>query len=150
MDCIFDLDGTLANLDHRLDFVRVKPPNWKAFEAGIPFDTPIFCTSEIYSALSRVKTNRIILASGRSENCRADTMQWLEEHHFFWNGVPPLYMRPADDTRADDIVKIEMLEKMRADGFNPVMVVDDRMSVCRAWHKAGLFVVCVNQGFVEF
>lgn len=35
---VFDIDGTLANIEHRLDYVRSKPKNWKAFDAGIPND----------------------------------------------------------------------------------------------------------------
>jgi hydroxymethylpyrimidine pyrophosphatase-like HAD family hydrolase len=34
----FDIDGTLANIEHRLDYVRSKPKNWKAFDSGIPND----------------------------------------------------------------------------------------------------------------
>ena len=38
MDIIFDIDGTVANIDHRLDYVRSHPKNWNAFDAGIPND----------------------------------------------------------------------------------------------------------------
>lgn len=34
----FDIDGTLANIEHRLDCVRTKPKNWKAFDAAIFVD----------------------------------------------------------------------------------------------------------------
>jgi hypothetical protein len=35
---VFDIDGTLANIEHRLHHVRSKPKNWPAFDAGIPND----------------------------------------------------------------------------------------------------------------
>ena len=37
---VFDIDGTLANIEHRRAFVATKPKNWKAFNAGIVNDTP--------------------------------------------------------------------------------------------------------------
>ena len=37
---VFDIDGTLANIEHRRSFVATKPKNWKAFNAGIVNDTP--------------------------------------------------------------------------------------------------------------
>ena len=32
---VFDIDGTLANIEHRRAFVATKPKNWKAFTAAL-------------------------------------------------------------------------------------------------------------------
>ena len=49
---VFDIDGTLAKIDHRLGFVRSKPKNWKAFDAGIPNDKVRRTSNENYYVLS--------------------------------------------------------------------------------------------------
>ena len=40
--------------------------------------------------------------------------------------------------RADDILKIELLDQIRADGFSPIMAFDDRDRVVAAWRAAGV------------
>ena len=56
----------------------------------------------------------------------------------------PMYMRSDKDFRKDTIVKSEMLDKMRVDGFDPVLVFDDRPSVIAMWHDRGLKVMDVR------
>ena len=69
MDIIFDIDGTLANADHRTHFVRSKPKNWNAFNAAIPFDTVHEDVAWLLGLLYRTN-NTILLASGRGEESR--------------------------------------------------------------------------------
>jgi hypothetical protein len=63
-------------------------------------------------------------------------------------GIVPeaFYMRSDKDYRADYIVKREMLDKIRADGYDPVLVFDDRTSVVNMWREAGLRAVQVAPG----
>ena len=37
---VFDIDGTLSNLDHRLQYIRKSPKDWTTFKALLPQDTP--------------------------------------------------------------------------------------------------------------
>jgi hydroxymethylpyrimidine pyrophosphatase-like HAD family hydrolase len=144
---VFDLDGTLANIEHRLDYVRSKPKNWKAFDAGIPNDKVNEPVAEVFFSL---RGHDIIFASGRSERTRDATMKWLQDNRF-WNYNAKLYMRKADDFRSDDIVKREMLDDIIADyGKKPDMVFDDRPRVVRMWRDAGIFVFNVYQGEEDF
>ena len=73
------------------------------------------------------KEHRLIFCSGRPEWTRHATVDWLQEHL----GLAPeaLYMRGDNDRRADDIVKRELLGRMRADRFNPQLAIDDRRRV---------------------
>lgn len=154
MDIIFDIDGTVANLDHRLGYVRTKPKNWAAFDAAIPHDSVIAPVRDVYDMLaywpggSTEPKNRIIFASGRSDRTRAETEAWLFSNGF--KQFEKLYMRSDGDTRKDFIIKAELLEQMRADGYDPKICFDDRLSVAREWPKLGVFCFCVNQGFQEF
>jgi phosphoglycolate phosphatase-like HAD superfamily hydrolase len=145
---VFDIDGTLANIDHRLDYVRSKPKNWAAFDAGIPNDKVNRAVAEAFHCLSAAG-NQIILASGRNERSRQATISWLTANHL--HTFEKLYMRKADDLRSDDIVKLEILDEIIADyGRKPDMVFDDRPRVVRAWRSQGIFVFNVYQGDEDF
>jgi hydroxymethylpyrimidine pyrophosphatase-like HAD family hydrolase len=65
---VFDVDGTIANIEHRRAYVRTKPKNWKAFEAGIPNDDVNLPVAEVFRQLvSDAAFTDVVLASGRSE-----------------------------------------------------------------------------------
>ena len=51
-------------------------------------------------------------------------------------------MRAAGDYRADDIVKRELLATIRADGFEPVIAIDNRQRVVDMWREEGL--ICLQ------
>ena len=146
---VFDIDGTLANIEHRLDYVRSKPKNWKAFDAGIPNDKVNFPVAEMFWALDATDQHTIVLASGRNERSRQATEDWLRKNSL--NAYDKLYMRKADDFRRDDIVKQEILDQIIADyGRKPDMVFDDRPRVVRMWRDNGIFVFNVYQGEEDF
>ena len=80
---VFDIDGTLANIEHRLDYVRSKPKNWKAFDAGIPNDKLNEPVAEVLYSLRSAGSgnmNKIIFASGRNERSRSATIDWLKKY----------------------------------------------------------------------
>jgi hypothetical protein len=146
----FDIDGTLANIEHRLDYVRSKPKNWKAFDAGIPNDAVNLPVARVFHALHNGE-NAIIFASGRSERTREATVNWLRKNKMWFGDYSKLYMRPADDYRADDIIKNEIIDEIVADyGKLPDLWFDDRPRVVRAVRKRGIFVFDVYQGEEDF
>jgi hydroxymethylpyrimidine pyrophosphatase-like HAD family hydrolase len=146
---VFDIDGTLANIEHRLNYVRSKPKNWKAFDAGIPNDKVNPHVAEVFHSL-RDAGHDIVFASGRSERTRDATVAWLDANGF-WAVSSHLYMRKADDFRGDDIVKREILDEMtRAWGRKPDMVFDDRKRVVDMWRRNGIWVFDCNQSGEEF
>lgn len=150
---VFDIDGTLANIEHRLDYVRSKPKNWKAFDAGIPNDRVNEPVAEVLYSLRSASSgsqNKIIFASGRNERSRSATVDWLKKYAL-WEDDSKLYMRKADDFRNDSIVKREILDEIVADyGKKPDMVFDDRPRVVNMWRDAGIFVFDVYQGKEDF
>jgi predicted kinase len=140
---IFDIDGTLADCSHRVHHVNGGKKNWPAFMAGIPDDKPntqvVFLNKLFHYLRSQGATDMpTFLCSGRSENERKDTEDWLWD-----NGVEyaKMFMRKAGDYRADHIVKRELLEEIRADGYEPWLIFDDRQCVVDMWRKEGLFVL---------
>ena len=90
--------------------------------------------------------DQVLLCSGRTESERESTLQSLSR---FFSPMPMLWMRKDKDYRPDTEVKAEMLKTLRNQGFNPVMVFDDRPSVIRMWKEHGLTVADVGNG-IEF
>lgn len=155
---IFDIDGTLADIAHRRHFVQSKPKNWPAFNRAMKNDIP---NSDIIDLLTLMFEGgwTILVASGRSEDEREVTEKWLNEagifciadKHGLSESEPPpmyqkLYMRASGDYRSDDIVKSEILDQMRADGFDPTIAVDDRDQVVKMWREKGLRCLQVAPG----
>jgi phosphoglycolate phosphatase-like HAD superfamily hydrolase len=130
---IFDIDGTLADCSHRLHLIQQRPKDWRAFFAACQFDTPIQHMCELARKLAT--TTHIIFVSGRSDECRSQTEIWLQGQALLTNH---LYMRKEGDHRDDDIIKLELLAQVRADGFDPIMVFDDRTRVVNAWRSVGI------------
>lgn len=145
---VFDIDGTLANIDHRLDYVRSKPKNWAAFDAGIPNDSVNPPVQRVFLAMAE-QGNDILLASGRSENTREATENWLELNDL--GHYKRLYMRPANDYRGDDVIKDEIIDQIVQDfGKLPDFWFDDRPRVVRTVRARGIFVFDVYQGEKDF
>lgn len=131
---IFDIDGTLADGTHRLHWIHPRPAkDWRAYFAACGDDAPIQHIIDLARLV--YYSHRIVLVSGRSDECRDATVEWLKVH-----GVPydALYMRKAGDHRNDDVLKAEILEEMIADGWAPIMAFDDRDRVVKMWRERGV------------
>ncbi len=157
---IADLDGTLADLTHRLHHVKGEKKNWHAFHAECVNDTPIADVIEIVLELITAPDvdRELYVLSGRNATVRKETTQWLEKHvtrHIAWGGYndldedggfypPHLIMRKKRDFRPDTEVKLEM---MRYLGFTPddvLCIFDDRQSVVDMWRANGYRCLQVN------
>lgn len=140
---IFDIDGTIANIEHRRHHVTEKPKNWAAFNREIVNDTPfkdIIYLAQIFHSMGE----NVILCSGRGEEDRKVTEEQMRSF-----GVPyqKLYMRPEKDSRRDDIIKKELLDQIIADGYDvPFMVFDDRDQVVAMWRANGIRCMQVAPG----
>ena len=142
-DIVFDIDGTLANLNHRLHYMKDRPKNWKGFHKGVREDGVY---DDVVWLLKMFQANgcRIVIATGRSDRQKDDTIWWLE--NVAKVSFDAIYMREKDDYRDDGIVKKEMLDQMRLDGYEPYMVFDDRNRVVATWRNAGIRCMQVADG----
>lgn len=135
---IFDIDGTLADLQHRLHLVTGPVKDWPKFfdlchADGVVEPTGIF----LLALLSFDAGYTIVFVSGRPEQTRAATLEWFKKNLSY---VPTeLYMRKDGDHRQDAIVKKEILNRIRQ--YHDVLfVVDDRPEVIEMWREEGIFV----------
>lgn len=135
MIVVFDLDGTLANIDHRLHHIYKKPKDWDSFFKDIHLDLPKKPIVDLCQAL-RTGGHVIYIFSGRSDICKAETVNWLLD-----NGIDydMLMMRKAGDRRDDVEVKKDMLNILRAiENTEPDLVIEDRQRVVDFWRSEGL------------
>lgn len=135
---LFDIDGTLADLSHRKHYIDNGKKDWSNFLKNVKDDSPIEQTIYLNRLISFRGDMPVILASGRSEDEREDTVNWLAANSVVYE---KLYMRAAKDWRADHIIKREILDQIRLDGYDPWIVFDDRQGVVDMWRENGLFVL---------
>jgi len=169
VDIVFDVDGTLMNIEHRVKYARrtiphpdvpiylheIKPsayriPNpdydYDKFESEIVNDTPNIEIFVIAHALKE-QGHTIIIASGRKIKQAGVTLKMLDEYYVwgdsFWDTY---YFRKDDDNRKDSIVKYEMYKQMLKDRYDPKLVFDDRQQVVDMWRDKGIRVCQVAEG----
>ena len=139
-----DLDGTLTDPSHRLQWLERTPPDWEGFLSRAVDDPPheaVVSLARALEASPRVREVRYV--SARSEEYRAGTETWLAAHRLRASGER-LVMRAEGDRRVDQVVKAEFLAAARAAGEGPNLVVDDRPRVIAMWRDEG--VTCLDTG----
>lgn len=139
---ISDLDGTLANIEHRLHWIHRDEPDWDAFFLACPDDRPIENTITVLRLLHGAGYD-IVLVSGRGDVARQETIQWLDRHGVPWDR---LVLRRPGDERHDDEVKAEMVRENDLRPETTLVVLEDRASVVRTWRRLGFHVFQVAEG----
>ena len=161
---IFDLDGTLANIDSRRD-ISMKPNgklDWDVFAAPnsiLALDKP---NAPVIKMAQMFKADgfKIVIFSGRNDRGFDATVQWLND---FKVPFDLLVMRPdkfkdkswpiADGNPATSDMRFmpdEILKKKMLDTFVDIndvfLVVDDRDKVVKMWRDLGLNTFQVAPG----
>lgn len=147
MIVLCDIDGTAANINHRRHWVEGKKEgkkvHWPTFFKEMVNDTPNAWCQELLKALNRAG-HEIVFVSGRPDDYRADTEEWLEKHYkdVHWSS---LYMRPAGNYDQDYLIKERIYDAEFADK-EILFVIDDRQQVVDMWRKRGLTVLQCDEG----
>jgi phosphoglycolate phosphatase-like HAD superfamily hydrolase len=141
MKIIFDLDGTLANLEHRLHYIRKSPRDYDAFYDACDKDLPIYQIVTLNKILYNT-FNDIFIWSGRRESTREKTLEWLYRYKIQFNAIR---FRKDGDFRDDVIVKEEWLHELPNNQW-PDLVFDDRKRVVDMWRRNGIKCCQVEEG----
>lgn len=141
---VFDIDGTIANNNHRKHWVENKPKDWKQYNATMVEDGVYEDVVQLLILLANTNS-RVILCTGREEIYRGVTWSWLEDKRLD-HVVSDLYMRAEKDYRSDAIVKVELLKKIEFDYDRPWLWFDDRQQVVDAIRAEGIRVLQVQEG----
>ncbi len=129
---VFDVDGVLADVRHRLHHVERSPKDWPAFFAAMDDDAPL----EVGIALALDQSgagHKIVYLTGRNESYRALTVAWLSRH-----GLPEgrLVMRRDSDRRPARLFKPDALRRIGS-ASRVVAVVDDDEAVVAVLRRDG-------------
>lgn len=152
---IFDLDGTLALIQHRRHFVERerKDQDWPAFYAACVGDEPNAPIIRVMESLRRFAD--VWIFSGRSDEVRQQTVEWLVKHTSFsssdfdsaFGTQDVLTMRQAGDYTPDDVLKKRWLDDMLvSDRARLVAVFEDRDRMVKMWRAAGVPCFQVAEG----
>lgn len=184
---IFDLDGTLALIQHRRPLVELQKgspvtvkgssatfvgkhaersddvwldhgpsvgiylwhksdvvfkPNWPAFFKACVRDEPNVPVINTMRALVNAR-NDVWIWSGRSDEVRAETEDWLAKHV---HDELPLKMRKAGNYTPDDQLKDAWLKEMEPADRQRLVVFDDRDRVVSMWRRNGVPCFQVAEG----
>lgn len=142
---IFDIDGTLADIQHRRSFLDGDRPDWARFNAAMGDDTPNLPIVNLYRTLWASGAYDLQIVTGRNEAFRKVTETWLTWNEIEFNRV---LMRADKDNRPDNIIKGEILEQLRAEGRDIAFAVDDRQQVVDMWRANG--VTCLQCDVGDF
>jgi hypothetical protein len=135
--CIVDLDGTLADLTHRLHLVRQPKPDWDLFYQLAGEDSVNEWCRILINAM-RSFGYPVLLVSARPASITKMTQDWLEKHYVEYDDL--ILLRGEKDYTKDDDLKMAWLKEFGKEKI--LFVVDDRRRVVDMWRQAGL--VCLQ------
>ena len=171
MNYIFDIDGTLMNIDHRRHYVEGDKKDWKSFVDAIEHDTinsPVVETMLLLAENASSHRCNFYFLTGRNEAQRWETVDQLKDQCRldddlisrmfgikndytrilgFWEEI--LLMRPDGDYRPEAELKSELIDKhVDKHGLDTenTIIFDDRQSVVDMWRARGLTCFQVAKG----
>ena len=132
-----DIDGTIANNDHRQHFLEGKK-DWDGFFSELINDEPIFpIINKVIEEHDAGKD--IIFLTGRPERYRYSTTLWLKE---YFNFELKILMRKDNDQNNKLKVKKEIFEEnFKAEEI--AYIIDNDNDLVSMWSSMGIKTVKV-------
>jgi phosphoglycolate phosphatase-like HAD superfamily hydrolase len=119
---VFDIDGVVADVRHRLHHLTSRPKNWDGFFTTAADDPPL----EVGLALVADLANEhdIVWLTGRPDWLRRVTRDWLLDQ-----GLPAseLRMRPSHDYRPARQFKLDQLRQLAPRSIGAFIDDDDEV-----------------------
>lgn len=141
-----DIDWTIANLDHRLKYIKWDNRDWDKFFSYMSKDSVIEPIKELLNKLTH--SYNIILLSWRPDSYSNKTIQRLDDNGIAYDGI---LMRNSYDKRQDFNVKRDIYRSFsQKNRDNILFVIDDRKIVKKMRVDEWVFVLDVNQHDIEF
>ena len=168
---IFDIDGTLADIEHRRPFVTGKKKDFDSFNAAMDADTPNAPIVELLHMCLGRWDSQVIFCTGRMEQFREVTRNFLldkcevqgylslvaEDDRWEYkyrkmveDDIDVVLMMRPDKRRhdPDSEIKQDMLNEILkiVDKKNITFAVDDRQRVVDMWRANGITCLQVAEG----
>jgi FMN phosphatase YigB (HAD superfamily) len=134
---LFDIDNTLADMDHRLHYMERETVDWDEFEDQCIYDQPIMSTIIAAQAL-RALGKQVWCWTGRRERIRSQTEVWLRN-----NGVPfeQLLMKPTSEETPTELLKLRWLQQGPVPSDRVICAYDDDPQVVKVLREQGKLLV---------
>jgi len=168
---IFDIDGTLADIEHRRHFVEGKKKDFDSFNAAMVNDTPNAPIVDLLHMCLAGWDSQVIFCTGRMEQYREVTRNFLLDkcevegylslvdesdrweckyRRMVEDALDVILIMRPDERRhdPDHQIKQEMLDEILkiVDKKNITFAVDDRQRVVDMWRSNGLTCLQVAEG----
>lgn len=137
---VFDLDGTLADISHRLHFIEKEKKDWDSFFLACSEDKPIQWICNLLYQFGVNLGFKIGICTGRSDIAKEETLNWLHKYNVFYD---ELLMRKQGDHRHDTKVKPELLKYKPEEVF---LIIEDRSTMVKRWRELGYKVLQPFEG----
>ena len=141
---IIDLDGTLADNQHRLYHIKKDIKDKSAYHSLLGEDEANHWCFELLEAM-RARGYKIILITGRPDEYRKETVAWLRKKNI---GYDELYMNTDERGVPDHLFKKSVYENFIRGRIDIAFVVEDRTRVVDMWRQLGL--VCLQCELGDF
>ena len=137
MLAVFDVDGVVADVRHRLHHLTGRRRSWDRFFDDADQDSLLDEGARLVADLGR--EHEIVWLTGRPEWLRDVTEEWMQRH-----GLPvgELHMRPFHDYRPAPAYKLAVLRALAPRGV--AAVIDDDDEVIAAASSAGFPAVLAD------
>lgn len=139
---VFDLDGTLANLDHRISLIKnnIGVKDWPKFFEKCEEDSVIDWVKSLFLMVK--PHGETLILSGRPDEALEKSKKWLIKNGIYFDYI---CFRKPKDYRPDEIAKLEMLQEFLSDkDYKVQFIVDDRQKVVDMWRANGFNVLQCN------
>ena len=129
---IFDIDGVLANNDHRVHHLTPPDPDWNAFFEACGFDDVY---QDAWNLVRLLRQNyAIVLITGRPEWVRPHTVDWLDKKVIQFT---QMVMRPDSYSIPGDVFKSLIVDELRSD-FEFKMAFEDNTQTVQMYRDRGI------------
>lgn len=125
---IIDIDGTVSNPLHRLEYVLQVPKDNDTFHSLASLDPPYAKICNLAKSIVHSNLGNVYFVTGRPRTTLNETLEWLRKNVSYFIHKKMLLMANPGDRRPDFIVKEYQLSKLNIT-LDQCLFIDDRPSV---------------------
>jgi hypothetical protein len=119
---VFDIDGVVADVRHRLHYLTRRPKDWDGFFGTAADDPPLEAGLALVADLAG--EHDIVWLTGRPDWLRRVTHDWLVEQQL---PARELHMRPPQDYRPARQFKLDQLRRLAPRPISAFIDDDDEV-----------------------
>ena len=134
---IFDLDGTLVDVNNIRHYLEGKKKNFDLFHKESINCPPNEKVLFLNRTLATTQDIYIAIFTGREEKYRGLSEQWLDDNKVSYHC---LLMRQDNDFRSNVTIKNELFENFKFN-YLPYLAIDDTPELRKLWGQVGFLNV---------